>query len=73
MERSAPVDVAEIPIFLNSFDGDLRLKTVGDPVFTLVYNDSGESGLHGSALMLEMADKVLNGFDSILKKERQEE
>ncbi len=72
MERNAPVDVAEIPIFLNSFDGDLRLKTVGDPIFTLVYNDSSESGPHGSALMLEMADKVLNGFDSILKKERKE-
>ena len=35
MDRKAPAEVTEIPVLLNSYGGDMRLKTVGDPVFSL--------------------------------------
>ena len=60
MDRKAPAEVTEIPVLLNSYGGDMRLKTVGDPVFSLSLRESG--GLYGSALMLKKADETLDSF-----------
>ncbi len=60
MDRNAPVDVDRIPYLLNDYGGDLRLKTVGDPVFTLLYEGSGPE------LMLEKTKELLEHMKMII-------
>ena len=60
MDRNAPVDVDRIPYLLNDYGGDLRLKTFGDPVFTLLYEGSGPE------LMLEKTKELLEHMKMII-------
>ncbi|MCR4937368.1 MAG: transcription-repair coupling factor [Lachnospiraceae bacterium] len=60
MERNAPVNVEQIPYLLNEYGGDLRLKTVGDPVFTFFYEGSG------AELMLNKTEEVLDMMKMIM-------
>lgn len=58
MRQNAPVAVEEIPVFLNEYAGDLRLKPQGLPEFILKYDIEGLVE-KDERLLLDQTEKLL--------------
>ena len=61
MPKTAPVNASRVPFLLNEYAGDLRLKTIGDPQFTLIYDSDGLKEKDEELLLIkteELLDKM---------------